>query len=102
MEKICAYVAVMPKAERKRLAKQKRGCLDCGFLDMKSHRCAIYPVRPWVCGAFGRVKGMQCPKLSGLVKIIPSYLEEEELKTECAGGVVGVSSQFDWSDWTNV
>jgi len=98
MEKILGFVKAMPKAERKRLAKQKRGLLDCGFLDMKSHRCAIYSVRPWVCEMFGRVEGMPCPKLSRLVNILPPFLEETGFNAECESGIVGDSGHFDWSN----
>ena len=68
LKKIRAYIEAMPLKERKRLAGQKREPFDCGFLDKQNHRCAVYPVRPWVCEAFGRVEGLQCPKVTGLVE----------------------------------
>lgn len=96
LEKIKAYVQTMPKAARKRLAAQERDIGDCRFLDMSSHRCAIYAVRPWICGAFGRVPGMQCPKVSELVQIIPSFLEENRLVAEYQTEIACVSNFFDW------
>ena len=99
MEKICAYLTTMPKTERKRLARQKRSVLDCRFLDKKNHRCAIYPVRPWICEAFGKVETMPCPMLSGPVQAMPLFLEDEGFKAEYASGKVGDSSRFDWSAW---
>ena len=96
IEKIRAYVELMPKAERRRLAAQKRGDLDCGFLDKEHNRCAIYPVRPWVCEAFGRVEGMRCPKVSGLVQIIPQFLADTKFEEEYESGVAGNSDRFDW------
>jgi Fe-S-cluster containining protein len=96
MEKILAFVRAMPQVERERLAKQKRRPIDCGFLDMESSRCAIYSVRPWICEAFGRVKGMQCPKLSGLVQILPPFLEDTGEDAEYESGIVGNSSEIDW------
>lgn len=96
LDKIKAYVLAMPPAERKRLAAQKRSSIDCRFLDMKSHRCAIYPVRPWICKAFGRVEGMPCPMLSRLVQRLPPFLEETGFNAEYKSGIVGQSSHFDW------
>ena len=96
LEKIKAYVQKMPKAERKRLAAQKRGPVDCRFLDKANYRCAIYPVRPWLCEAFGRVERMQCPKTVGLVEIIPPFLEDAQFSVEYESEIAGNSSQFDW------
>jgi Fe-S-cluster containining protein len=96
MEKIETYVQTMPKAERKRLAAQKRDKSDCGFLDKANYRCAIYPVRPWICEAFGRIKGMQCVQVTGLVQIIPSFLEETGRTEEYKSGVAGISNHFNW------
>lgn len=36
-----------------------RGGLTCPFFD---GRCTIYPVRPFICRAFGHVKGLECPR----------------------------------------
>lgn len=88
----------MPRTERKRLSKQRRGPLDCGFLDIENHRCAIYPVRPWVCEAFGRVKGMQCPKVSGLVQIIPEFMQDAMFRAEYESGTALFSKNFDWRE----
>jgi Fe-S-cluster containining protein len=94
--KIEAYVQTLPEAERRRLAAQTRGEFDCRFLDKADHRCAIYPVRPWICEIFGRVEKMPCPLAPDLVNILPSFLEEtgliEEYKSEAAGN----SSSFNW------
>ena len=97
LEKIFAYLRTMPKAERKRLAKQKRDSLDCGFLDKANHRCSIYPVRPWVCETFGRVKGMKCPMTLFPVAAMPEFIEETEFAAEYKSGEVGDSSHFNWS-----
>jgi Fe-S-cluster containining protein len=86
----------MPAPERNRLRRQKRGPLDCGFLDMSNHRCAIYPVRPWVCEAFGRVEGMRCPKVAKLVQIIPAFLADQAVRDEGASGIVGNSGEYLW------
>ena len=96
LKKIKAYVQKMPKAERKRLAAQKRGPVNCRFLDKANYRCAIYPVRPWLCEAFGRVERMRCPKTVGLVEIIPPFLEDAQFSVEYESEVAGNSSQFDW------
>ncbi len=34
--------------------------ITCGFL--QEGQCAIYPVRPWVCRAFGVVKQLPCSR----------------------------------------
>jgi len=34
--------------------------ITCGF--MQDGQCAIYPVRPWVCRAFGVVRQMPCTR----------------------------------------
>src|SRR5262252_849047 len=49
VQQIHEHLRTMPAEERQRLAKQERGELDCHFLDKENYRCAIYPVRPWVC-----------------------------------------------------
>lgn len=86
----------MPQAEQKRLAAQKRRKIDCKFLDKENYRCAVYPVRPWVCEAFGRVEKMRCPKASGIVEIIPPFLEDANFTVEYESGTAGDSSQFSW------
>jgi hypothetical protein len=83
---ICEYLGGMPPGERKRLARQKRDQLDCGFLDKETHRCAIYPVRPWVCAIFGRAEGLVCPKVGHLVQIMPAFLVDQGFERE---GIVG-------------
>jgi Fe-S-cluster containining protein len=82
--------------ERKRLAIQERGELDCRFLDKESYRCTIYPIRPWVCEAFGRVEGMQCPKVSGLVQIIPSIIADTKMEQEASTPIVATSDRWNW------
>jgi len=94
--RIADFAKALPCAERDRLAAQKRGELDCGFLDKESHRCAIYPVRPWVCEAFGRVEGLTCPKVGHLVQILPLVLHEIRLEKDLKAGTVATSAGFDW------
>jgi len=96
LEKIKAYIQAMPKDEQKRLAAQKRSKVDCKFLDMKHYRCAIYPVRPWLCEAFGRVERMRCSEVSGLIEVIPPFLEEAQFLVEYESEPAGDSSQFNW------
>ncbi len=96
VEKIRAYLKTLVPQEQIRLANQPRREEDCRFLDKEDHSCAIYPVRPWVCEAFGRVHGMPCPKTPGLVQIIPAFIEETNMTAEYESGVVGNSSKFDW------
>ena len=97
LEKIRVFIATLPEAERVRLTAQKRRLADCAFLDQMNFQCVIYPVRPWLCKAFGRVKGMQCPKLPGLLQIIPPILQEINFKTEYESGNDIFSNEFDWS-----
>jgi Fe-S-cluster containining protein len=103
----------MPHAERERLAKQKRGDLDCGFIDKADHRCTIYPVRPWVCEVFGRTEGMVCPQVGHLVQIMPAFLVDQgfaregvddytavEGLIECRGNEkpAGMSDRWNWRE----
>lgn len=39
---------------------QQNEGITCGFL--QDGQCAIYPVRPWVCRAFGVVKQLPCSR----------------------------------------
>jgi Fe-S-cluster containining protein len=96
-KRITAHVAQVPKAERDRLAKQKRGILDCGFVDMKSGRCGIYEVRPTVCRLFGSTEGMQCPKVDRLVQIVPASTASILCDLEHGSGNAYLSTTFRWN-----
>jgi Fe-S-cluster containining protein len=96
LQKVYDHLRTMPPEERKRLGRQKRGELDCGFLDKDNHLCTIYPVRPWVCEAFGRVDGMQCPKVDQLVQIIPAMIAHEQLLQEASTPIVASSDRWNW------
>lgn len=96
LQKIREYVETLPAIERERMAAQKRDALDCGFLDMDTYRCGIYPVRPWICKAFGSVEGMQCPKVTGLVQIIPAFTNDMNFAREYESGVAASSAGFNW------
>ena len=96
LQKIREHLGTIPAEERKRLAKQKRGELDCGFLDKENYRCTIYPVRPWVCEAFGRVEGMQCPKVDQLVQIIPAIVAERKMIEEATTPIAASSDRSNW------
>lgn len=39
---------------------QQHEGITCGF--MQDGQCAVYPVRPWVCKAFGVVKQLPCSR----------------------------------------
>jgi hypothetical protein len=94
--KIYKHLSAMPAEERGRLAKQERGYLDCGFLDKENYRCTIYPIRPWVCEAFGRVEKMVCPKVERLVQIIPPIVEKAKMQVEAATPIVATSDRWNW------
>lgn len=98
LEKIRAHLDVMPKSERKRLARQQRGGLDCRFVDKENYHCTIYPVRPWVCEAFGRTSGLECPKAGRLVQILPAILVDMKAKEEMETPIVGQSNAWDWRE----
>lgn len=97
-ETIRAYLDTQPPAALKRLQRQQRSPLDCAFLDMETHRCAVYPVRPWVCQALGRVPGLPCPELPGLVQIIPAIVVEMEMEKEYESGNAGLSNAVKWTN----
>jgi Fe-S-cluster containining protein len=96
MEKIQVYIKQIPQAELLRLAGQQREEIDCGFLDIEDLQCAIYPVRPWVCEAYGQTEGMQCPKARGLVQFLPDFLLDANFMAEYESDIVGTSNHFDW------
>jgi Fe-S-cluster containining protein len=96
LQKIREHLRDMPSRERKRLARQERGFLDCGFLDKETHRCTIYPVRPWVCEVFGHTKGLECPKVGKLVQILPVFIVDTKAKEEMETEIVAISNTWDW------
>jgi Fe-S-cluster containining protein len=96
LQLIREHLRAMPGEERRRLAHQERGDLDCGFLDKDNYHCTIYPMRPWVCEAFGRVEGMVCPKVDRLIQIIPSVTQDEQLEKEIATPIVSSSDRWNW------
>jgi Fe-S-cluster containining protein len=96
LNKIREHLAGISSSERKRLARQFRGELDCRFVDKETHRCTIYPVRPWVCEAFGRTEGLVCPKVGKLVQILPTTIVDVKAREEMDTPIVGISSCWDW------
>jgi uncharacterized protein len=96
LETIRDFVKKLPFDERKRLARQHRHMFDCAFLDKKNYRCAIYPVRPWICEAFGRTPGLPCIKTGDMVQQIPQFLANDRFEIEYRSGKVGTSSRFNW------
>jgi Fe-S-cluster containining protein len=90
------HLNALPAGERKRLGKQERGYLDCGFLDKDNYHCMIYPMRPFVCEAFGRVADMACPKVGKLVQIIPLMTENAKLAEEAATPIAASSDRWNW------
>jgi Fe-S-cluster containining protein len=97
LQSIHEHLLTMPARERRRLARQERGELDCGFLDKETYTCTIYPVRPFVCEAFGHVRGMECPKAGGLVQIMPHTVEMQRMTEEIATPVVALSDRWSWT-----
>ena len=51
--------AVKRYIEREKVPAVDRGALTCPFFDGK---CTIYPVRPFICRAFGHSPRLVCPK----------------------------------------
>lgn len=51
--------AVKRYIEREKVEAVDRGALTCPFYDGK---CTIYPVRPYICRAFGHSPRLVCPK----------------------------------------
>ena len=94
--RIRAYVADMTESQRRRLARQKRKTLDCGFIDMETGTCSIYFLRPHLCRLFGSTEGMQCPKVQGLVQIVPPSTAGLVTDMEYESGVAYLSNSFKW------
>lgn len=53
------WLAVAAYARNHGITAREQG-LSCPFLH--DGRCAVHPVRPVLCRAFGHVRGMTCPK----------------------------------------
>lgn len=99
LDAILDYLKALPPAEQQRLADQKRSVLHCGFLDMETYQCSVYPVRPVVCKLYGSVPGMCCPKVGKLVQIVPEYIADDRMRREYTGGVIVLkSANFDWRE----
>jgi Fe-S-cluster containining protein len=96
LEQTREHLRALSIEERERLASQQRGEFDCGFLDKDNYRCTIYPLRPYVCEAFGHVKGMVCPQIDRLVQIIPAMTEEARLKEEMLSPIAATSDCWNW------
>jgi len=43
------------------IAGGKKELATCPLLDLKTKRCSVYDIRPWVCRLWGNIKGMMCP-----------------------------------------
>ena len=80
----CCGVVSCPGAEfdrvreyaRRHGIEPRRQGLDCPWLH--DGRCAVYPVRPYVCAMYGHVPGMRCPEVHN-PQIAPT-LERQLLK----------------------
>jgi hypothetical protein len=89
-------ISRFPRKEIKRLWRQKRDLLTCAFVDTETMRCSIYEAAPAVCTLYGRVPGLQCPHVDGLVQIItPS---ETSRMLEAEGSTAMLSTAFRWKD----
>ena len=95
--RIQSFVDEMPDHHRDRLYRQKRKILDCGFLDLETGVCAIYEMRPQICRLFGSTEGMSCPKVEGLVRIVPPSTARLVTDMEYESGVAYLSSSFKWN-----
>jgi uncharacterized protein len=96
-KRILALIGEMTADQRKRLSRQKRETLDCGFIDLETSTCSIYSLRPHLCRFFGSTKGMQCPKVTGLVQIVNPETARMVVDMEYESGVAFLSNSFDWS-----
>ncbi len=52
----------------------------CRFLDMKTHKCSVYPVRPLVCRIMGHVEWMPCP-IERISRTAPAEISLKLMKT---------------------
>lgn len=92
--RIETFTEAMSAEDKKRLGLQERGELDCGFLDMDTHRCSIYAARPAVCRLFGKVEGMPCPH--GSEKLYHPLVVETLLDGETLENTVMLSTDWRW------
>jgi Fe-S-cluster containining protein len=85
----CGPVTARPKemkaiqryARKHRVVWEEHEDLSCGFLRSDgpaTYSCAIYPVRPWGCHAFGVVNEMSCPHFPEAARV--SYPAERVVR----------------------
>jgi Fe-S-cluster containining protein len=62
--------------------------LTCPLFDGKG--CTVHPVRPFICKAFGHVRGMRCPR--GYNVNVPDALVDNAIRTN--GKAIGLLHTF--------
>lgn len=92
------HLANLPAEEYATLAAQKRGRLDCAFVDTRTYTCAVYPVRPNLCKLYGKVDDpkMRCPHVNNysLVQLVPTKTADTMIEMD--GDPVMLSDQFNY------
>lgn len=98
LKMINRFVAKIDTYEISRLAAQKRGELNCGFLDKENHRCAIYPVRPELCQIYGMTEDLQCPHSTELITTITPAGANIRIHRDKGTGPLQLSTDWTWKE----
>jgi len=98
LQRINDYLRSKPREELERLAAQKRDWVTCKFVDTQDFSCSVYPVRPRQCELYGRVAGMRCPHVNGLVNIVTQSTADLWMALELESEVVGLSNEYKWRE----
>lgn len=96
MKIIGDYLDTLPQERIDQLRNQYRSPLTCSFVDMSNYTCAIYPVRPEICKAFGRIEKLICPVVGHVVNPLLPILADVAMTTDQKSGLVGYSSGFSY------
>jgi len=85
-----------------KLKQQERPAGKCMFVDMETHRCSVYPVRPGICKAFGYYGGtLTCWHAPHLAKgDMMAWVREywKELGARSLAEFTQVGDLFTWAD----
>jgi Fe-S-cluster containining protein len=88
------HLSTLSDSEYAALKSQKRSLTTCAFVDMRTYRCAVYPVRPSLCDVFGRTELLKCPHHPKLVNIISASAAELRVVLETNRGIVALSNEY--------
>lgn len=88
------HLSTLSDEEYATLKSQTRRRLTCAFVDMRTYRCAVYPVRPALCDVYGRTELLKCPHHPKPVNIVSASAAELRVTLETNRGIVALSNEY--------